>query len=134
MKTRGFLIAGILAVATSWAACLSVEPAPPCLVGRTGPTGSWAAKYTKLTGPASGPCVHGGEILGIQKYQNLPYNDPTPKVAIKSASMTVSTSDLDTNHPIQAVGTLPTDRPMNNTCSVSTFDLAEQDLANGRVV
>jgi|GEM_PF-3780917 len=133
MKKKSLLIAGVLVVAAWWAACLSAEPAPPCLVGRSEPaTAAWAVKYTKLTGPASGPCVRGGELIGVQKYQSVPYNDPMPKLAIKAASMAVST--LDPNHPLTAIGTLPSDRPVDNMCSVAAFDPAEQDLANGRIV
>lgn len=132
MKTRSFLIAGVLTVAAWWAACLSAEPAPPCLVGRSEPaTANWAAKYTKVMGPDAGPCVREGEVIGVQKYQSLPYNDPTPKLAIKAASMAVSVPDP--NHPLTAIGILPSDRPVNNTCSVAMFEPAEQQLP-GRTV
>ena len=120
MKKRSFPIAGVLAVAGWWAGCLSAEPAPPCLVGRTDVIGPsfWLMKYTRTGGAAVGACVHGGELVGLQKYQSRPYNDPTHRVAIKAASMTNPAS-------VAAIGTFPMDRPVDNICAISTLDPAQ---------
>lgn len=126
MKKRGLLIAGVLAVASWWAACLSAEPAPPCLVGRTGGGNPpWVASYRQLSGPATGPCVHAGEVIGVQKYQAVPYNDPNPKLGIKVASMALA--PVDPNRLV-AIGTFPVDRPENNLCTVATLDAAVQNF------
>jgi len=118
---------------SSSAAC--DQPKPKCNIGR----GSFAARYTVISGPASCADLK-GEQLGTDAYNpagkgGRPELDVT-SIAIRAASLGTlaqnaagtPAADPDPSHHPHALGTFSTAEPEDDFCTVPTFAPAIQNL------
>jgi hypothetical protein len=130
---KGRLVEALMVAAplatTLLAGCSSTQPAPVCLIGRD----AWIGRYTKVSGPNSGPCVKTGEQFGMQKFGIVGQAQPT--IAIRPDGInpntftTLSDGGIAPDQPVAsdptnkpyALGALAADAPNNNFCTVATL-------------